>query len=211
MENKNCPKEIIGEKTSADLDILSRGGIIEGFYLAGGTGLALTLKHRLSYDLDFFSQKVFVENVLAKKIADLGKFEVEKKEPGTLHGLFGNTRLSFLSYPYRLLFPLETICGISVANTIDIACMKIDAISSRGSKKDFIDLYEILKQGHSLKELFDYFSKKYAELNYNLNHIQKGLIYFDDAEKEESPIMIKPIDWKKIKEFFKTEIKKLAN
>lgn len=209
LTSADCPEEILGKKHQYDLTILKSAGILDDFYLAGGTGVALMLKHRQSHDLDFFSGKNFKPDLLASRISELGHFELEKKEEGTLTGLFNNTRLSLFYYPYPLLRAMQIICGISVANIIDIACMKIDAIASRGSKKDFIDLYMIARQGNfSLEDLFDFFEKKYQKLSYNLIHIKKGLVYFDDAEKDPEPIMLQPMDWDKIKDFFKN-IKRL--
>lgn len=208
MEQK-LAQEILGPKTSRDLEGLIKSGLLENFYLAGGTGAALILHHRQSYDLDFFSQNGFPEDRLAANLARLGRLELEKKETGTLNGLWEHTRLSFFHYPYRLLREPQLILNVKVADLIDIACMKLDAVAGRGSKKDFIDLYEIIRHGHPLKELLVQFEKKYAPIKYNLTHIKKGLVYFADADEEQPPIMIKPLDWKKIKEFFISEIKKL--
>ncbi len=86
--------------------------------------------------------------------------------------------------------------------------MKIDAISSRGSKKDFIDLFFICKK-ISLKRLLKLFDKKYKSINYNLLHILKSLIYFEDAEKEPMPQLIISISWGEVKDYFRKEIKNL--
>lgn len=201
----NCPEEVLDKKHQHDLGILKSGQVLDDFYLAGGTGAALTLKHRQSLDLDFFSDKNFNPDLIASRIAELGHLELERKEQGTVTGLFNNTRLSLFYYPYPLLRATQTVCGISVAHVIDIACMKIDAIASRGSKKDFIDLYTIAQSGYSLKDLLGFFQEKYQKLDYNLIHIQKGLVYFNDAEKDPEPIMLQPMNWEKVKDFFKRE------
>ena len=93
----------------------------------------------------------------------------------------------------------------NVADIIDIACMKIDTISSRGAKRDFIDVYFIAKEIIPLKEIFEFFEKKYACINYNMMHIKKSLVFFDDAESDPTPQMLKPADWEEIKSFFKKE------
>lgn len=80
----------------------------------------------------------------------------------------------------------------------DIAAMKIDAISSRGSKKDFIDIFFLLKK-YSLEEIIEFFEKKYSEINYNKLHILKSLVYFADADNEPMPIMIQSIGWVEVK------------
>lgn len=209
MTQNDCPQEIISEETKTDLETLEESSLLEHFYLAGGTGVALTLRHRTSYDLDFFTEDHFNENILLKKLAELGNFELERKTEGTIIGLFRNTRVSFFSYPYPLLLPLRILCGIHVADIIDIAGMKIDTVASRGSKKDFVDLYMIMKNGYSLEDLLGHFSKKYGGITYNMVHIKKGLVYFDDADRDEPPNMLVPIDWEDVKKTFREKVKKL--
>jgi hypothetical protein len=84
--------------------------------------------------------------------------------------------------------------------------MKIDAIASRGTKRDFIDIYFVVKESRPLKEIFKKFSEKYVSLRYNLVHIKKSLVYFSDAENDPSPSMLKPVDWLEVKKFFEKEV-----
>jgi hypothetical protein len=109
-----------------------------------------------------------------------------------------------------LLFPLIKFGGIKLADERDIAAMKIDAISSRGNKKDFIDLFFLLEK-YSLTELIDFFEKKYKDIEYNKLHIFKSLVYFNDAESEPMPIMIKKAEWETVKEKIKAEVKKMVS
>ncbi len=88
--------------------------------------------------------------------------------------------------------------------------MKMDAISSRGAKRDFIDLYYICRDGYALKDVFDFYDKKYGRLNSNFVHIQKSLVYFEDAESDEMPRMLKETQWKEVKTYFEREVRKLA-
>ena len=69
-------------------------------------------------------------------------------------------------YPYPLLFPTKEYKGVFLADERDIGAMKVQAISGRGSKKDFVDLFVLLKK-YSIQELFDFFHKKYEKFNYN--------------------------------------------
>jgi len=203
------PQEIISAKTKSNLARLKRAALLKGFYLAGGTGLALQLNHRLSLDLDFFTKNDIETKILIQKIKNLGKFSVEKESENTLIGIFEETRITFLKYDYPLLFPLKEWGRIKVADGRDIGCMKISAISSRGTKKDFIDLYFLCQKVISLRKLLELFKKKYKSVEYNMTHILKSLIYFADAEKDPLPKMISPISWKEVKIFFENEIKKI--
>ena len=87
--------------------------------------------------------------------------------------------------------------------------MKIDAVASRGVKRDFVDLYFICKSGCSLAEILGYYDKKYGKLASNLIHVQKSLVFFEDAEPDQMPTMLEKVTWDEIKDFFETEIKKL--
>jgi len=204
------PQEILSKKTKTNLETLRKAGILRDFYLAGGTGLALQLKHRVSLDFDFFIKKEIDSSILAQKIKKLGRFSIEKEADNTLIGIFRGTRITFLTYEYPLLFPLKEIYRIKVCDIKDIGCMKIAAISSRGTKKDFIDLFFICQKGTPLKTLLKLFRKKYESVDYNMMHILKSLVYFEDAQREPMPRMIVPISWPKVKNFFKEEIKKLS-
>ena len=200
----------VSEKTLEDLEILKKAEILREFYLGGGTGLAFLLNHRESRDLDFFSEKEFNESRLIERLSQVGKFSLEKKEKGTIRGYFKSTALSFFYYPYPLIKAPAIVNGISVASFTDIGCMKIDAIASRGTKRDFIDVYVILQKTKiSFSRLIRAFSKKYASLGYNLIHIKKSLVYFNDAEEDPMPKMIAPVKWETVKDFFIAEIKKL--
>jgi len=203
------PQEIISRKTKINLETLKKAGLLKDFYLVGGTGLALQLKHRISFDLDFFTQKSIDTKFLVQKIKKLGKFSLEKEAEETLIGQFNNTRITFLRYDYPRLFPFKQFENIRVADARDIGCMKISAISSRGSKKDFIDLFFICQKIVSLEELLKLFKKKYKSVDYNMMHVLKSLTYFDDAEKDPMPKIITPMSWGKVKNFFKEEIKKI--
>ncbi len=205
------PQEIISKKTKANLEILTKEAVFKNFFLAGGTGAALQLKHRVSLDLDFFTKKDIDTKALIQKIKTLGKFSIEKETQNTLIGVFNGTRVSFLKYDYPLLFDLKQIKEIKVADLRDIGCMKIDAISSRGMKRDFIDLIFICKEVISLKNLLSLFKRKYKSVNYNMMHILKSLAYFEDAENNPMPRMTVPASWQEIKSFFKKEIRKINN
>ena len=208
MESSNF--NAVSKETRDDLEVLVGAGITGDFYLAGGTGLAFLLDHRASHDLDFFCESVFGEDMLTTHLMRAGDFVLEKKEEGTIRGRFINTLVSFFHYPYPLLEEPRIVSGIAIADIADIAVMKLDALASRGAKRDFIDLYIILHQdGVSLKELLTLFSKKYQALNYNLMHITKSLVYFADAEHDPMPMMKTPIEWERVKEFFVAEVRRI--
>ncbi len=200
--------EVLPRSTAETWPVLRNISGIDKFYLAGGTGLALQIGHRLSRDLDFFSADRFEVEELISDLSALGNFQLEMKAKQSVTGIFNQTKLSFLGYPYSLLKKTIVIRAVRVADIADIACMKIDAISTRGAKRDFIDLFFIAQKA-PLGLLLKSFEQKYASLRYNLMHVKKSLVYFDDAEADMMPEMLKSSDWATIKAFFQEEIKKL--
>lgn len=179
--------------------------LLQGAYLAGGTALALHVGHRRSVDLDFFVSELFNEEALLQRIQEVPGFSLVTRSPQTLHANIQGTKVSFLGYRYPLLFPLALFSGVPVADPRDIACMKISAISSRGTKRDFIDLYVAACQ-FGLNELLGLFQRKYVQTGYNKIHILKSMVFFDDAEKDPLPHMLVPLDWDAVKQFFRQEV-----
>lgn len=184
-------------------------GLADNLYLAGGTALAIQLGHRESIDLDFFNKEDFDTADIRHKLEELGKFSIEGEEDGTLHGTLDDVKVTFLRYNYDLLYPLISFEGINLADQRDIAAMKIEAISSRGSKKDFFDFFFLLKE-FSLEELLDIFEKKYSKLNWSKLHLLKSLTYFKDAQDDPDPIMLKDANWEEVKEKIIKEVKKIS-
>lgn len=201
-------EKVISQNTDNCLEALKKGGLVDNFYLAGGTALAMQLLHRASLDLDFFSQEKINTKSLLLRLKELGGFSLEKEDWQTIHGILKNTKISFFYYPYPLLYRLKKLNGLAVADIRDIVCMKIDAISGRGSKKDFIDLYFICKQ-YSLAYLLKLYKKKYREIEVNMTHILKSLCYFQDAKNSPMPLMLSDCSWQTVEKFFQEEIKKI--
>ena len=139
--------ESLEQNTKSVLDKIAGKEFAKPFYLAGGTALALHFGHRISIDLDFFTPEIFSVAHVRDALSTLGAFVVtSQSEDGTLNGRLDDVSVSFFIYPYNNMYPLIPWSGISLADPRDIAAMKIDAVSSRGSKKDFIDLYFLLEK-----------------------------------------------------------------
>jgi hypothetical protein len=182
------------------------------FYLAGGTGLALQLGHRDSIDFDFFSPKDINTKKLFLRIQDIFKdYKITKvqEEKNTLTVLIGkDIKLSFFTYKCKLLKKLINEPNLKIASIQDIACMKFSAITSRGTNKDYIDLYFIL-QRINLKTLLECLQIKMPELDTNL--VLKSLVYFNDVVKEKIKFKNnKNVDFKYVQEFLKKEVKKIS-
>lgn len=183
--------------------------VVKRAYLAGGTALALQLGHRISIDLDFFTQEEFDEKAVATQMRGLSQFKEERVGWRTILGRLGKTRFSIFYYQYRLLEKCQVFEGIQVASNRDIAAMKLQAISDRGTKRDFIDLYFLAKE-FSLESMLSFYDQKYGSLEERLYHLIKSLGYFDDAEGEDMPQMLVSVDWEEVKAFFRKEVRRLA-
>jgi len=197
-------REVVDAGVEQTLRDLQQLPVLAPFYLAGGTGLALQLGHRRSLDLDLFVGENFNEGYLVQKLQYLEGFALVAKEPGTVYANVRETRVSLIAYDYPVLFPLQSFLGTKVADSRDIGCMKISAIASRGTKRDFVDLYAVCGQ-FGLKQLLDRFHEKFAKTNYSKVHILKSLTYFENAEQEPMPHMLVPLTWEKVREFFARE------
>lgn len=182
---------------------------LRDFYLAGGTALALYRGHRRSVDLDFFSAKTFDEDQLIASLQDIPDLAVVFKSPQTIYLHVAGTKISLIGYNYPLLFPFAEFQGVTVADLRDIACMKLSALASRGSRRDFVDLYVAARQ-YGLAQIIELFQQKFARANYNLLHVRKSLVYFVDAEKEPMPEMLVPLSWGEVKKFFLSEVGRIS-
>ncbi len=202
-------EQTLARETRALLDKIAPQEFLNNFYLAGGTALALELGHRISIDLDFFAPHDFSLPKLKEILPSIGTYVLTNEESGTLDGMLDDVKLTFLRYQYPLLFPLVAYGDMRMADPRDIAAMKLSAVSSRGSRKDFVDLYFLLKT-YQMSEIIGFFEKKYAGVTYNKLHLLKSLTYFADAEEEPMPQMLVPLSWEEVKLRIITEAKSLA-
>lgn len=184
---------------------------ISDFYLAGGTALALLIGHRQSIDFDFFSNTKFsnlkILDSLNEILKDDEQIEIKEQDKDTLILFINNVKLSFFFYSHKLLGEKITILNnINLASLKDILAMKLIAISQRGTKKDFIDMYFLLKNNFSLSNAVNVLNEKYDKIKFNKLHILKSLTYFDDANMDANPKMLKDVSWKEVKESIEKDV-----
>jgi len=162
----------------------------KSFYLAGGTGLALVLGHRKSVDFDIFSKEEFSSFKIAdelKKYFTVNQISVAEIKTDTLIVFLKKVQTAFFHYNYPLIRPLLSKNGIQIASIEDISAMKLISIVQRGLKKDFIDLWTIIKESeYSLNDIFSFCKNKYGS-SFSESVTLKALNYFKDAEEEDTP------------------------
>jgi hypothetical protein len=173
----------------------------KGFYLAGGTALAIHYGHRISVDLDWCTPEAFEDGMLlAQALRNSGlDLEIEQVSPGTLHGSIQDVRVTFLQYQYPMLKSVRhwKDMDCDLAPLEDLACMKLSAIAQRGARKDFCDLYALGKTSFSLQQMLGFYQKKFGIRD--IGSVLYGLVYFDDAENERMPRMLWNVNWRDIK------------
>jgi hypothetical protein len=190
--------EVLGRSQRSLLPTFSALAAGQDFYLAGGTGLALQLGHRRSVDFDWFRAKPIEDplRLAAALQTPALRFKVDRVERGTLHGSVRRVRVSFLEYGYPQLEPLIEVAGLRLAALEDIAAMKLAAVAQRGSRKDFVDVFA-LGQRFALADMLGFYRAKYGLKD--VGHILVALSYFDDADRERLPTLLRRWDWSAMK------------
>lgn len=195
--------------------VLSQLGAIvdaDGFYLGGGTAVALHLGHRRSIDLDWFVADDFGDPLrYASRLATEGiKLDIKETAQGTLHGTVDGVKVSFLTYSYPLVESLVDITGFGcqMASLDDLACMKLAAVAQRGSTKDFVDVYGLLANGWTLPQMLALYQTKYGVQD--IGHLVMSLTYFDDADMEPMPLMLNDWDWQSIRSEIQGRVRKFV-
>lgn len=184
----------------AQQDVLRRIGSFateHGFYLGGGTAVAIHLGHRRSIDLDWFTNDRFTDPLrLATSLRETeGDTTVKSLDEGTLYLEIEGVQVSFIEYPYQLLHPTLEWPDFScrLASLEDLACMKLSAIAGRGARKDFVDLYALGTSHINLSRMLELYTEKFGISD--IGHVLFSLTYFDDAETEAMPEMLRDVRW----------------
>lgn len=172
------------------------------FTLAGGTALALQLGHRISVDFDWFCPQGVLPFRLGERFAapGLGLTPIQDTTH-TFECLLAGVRCSFFSFRPRFEPASVSLHGMPLAPVLDIGAMKLVAISQRGARKDFYDLFEVLRD-RSLTDIARRLRAMYTDPPPNPVHIAKSLAYFRDAEVEPEPRILSGVQWAAVKAYF---------
>jgi hypothetical protein len=174
----------------------------------GGTSLALQFGHRLSIDLDFFSEALIDHEEILINLKLLGKVDVVSKSKYINCFYLNDIKVDFVSLPYKWIDEPVLEDSIRLASIKDIAAMKLSAITNRGSKKDFIDLALLIDQ-LGLRQMMNLYHEKYPDGMEMM--VLRSLVYFDDADIQSDPVMLVPYDWKRVKKSILDESKLYLN
>ncbi len=186
---------------AATLELLTKlqsKNYLSGFKLVGGTALAFYWGHRKSIDLDLFSNESFEAGSLIEQLQQDFQVQVLFTAKNTVKGSINGVNVDFIAHRYPYLHPPVKTSGITLLSEEDILAMKLNAISTSGQRsKDFIDVYFGLKK-HSLPEMLGFYRDKYSQNQ--TGHVLKSLIYFDDVDQSDWPVMLKEtgLTWEKV-------------
>jgi hypothetical protein len=198
-------KKTVAEPTLELLKRLLAMPELSQFALVGGTNLALRLGHRISVDIDLFSNETFdleeIRNAIHEEFPDAIELSVRKQ---TMLLNIEGVKTDLIRHQYTILQPVEEIGGLRLMSMPDVVAMKLGAISGRGAKKDFWDIYALLAH-YTLPEMLLHFSKKYP--NSDPGQIVRSLVYFEDAEQQADPIDLLQISWETVKMTIQTAVK----
>ncbi|HWY79277.1 MAG TPA: nucleotidyl transferase AbiEii/AbiGii toxin family protein [Candidatus Sulfotelmatobacter sp.] len=182
------------------------------WYLAGGTALTLQVDHRISVDLDFFipQEEIATESIISSLSSH--NFTISLREKGTLYGVLEGAKVSFIAYPQFIpKQPFISDKNINVLDARDIAVMKIIAISQRGTKRDFFDLYWYTKNREPLLDVLKRVDNQYPKFAHNYHHFIKSLTYFEDAEQDPEPQIFFETTWEQVKQYFLSIVPEVAD
>lgn len=200
--------EAIDPATLELIKSLQSKNYLDGFYLVGGTALALYSGHRLSIDIDLFSNFSFDTAELIEFLQQDFPVQLYHTATNTIKGSIEKVTFDIIAHRYPYLTEPSVVDGIRILSEPDIIAMKLNAISSSGQRsKDFIDIYFILEEKRfSVAEILKFYRSKYQQESDM--HIIKSLIYFDDVDLADWPVLLKKphLKWDDVKKKIGEEI-----
>lgn len=172
---------------------------LSGFNLAGGTALSLFFGHRKSIDLDLFTNHHFDAGQLLENLQQDYPIQLFFTSASTIKGSIDQVNVDFIAHRYPNVKPPIKSQGLTIFSEEDILAMKLNAISVSGQRsKDFVDIYFALKH-FSLRKILGFYQNKYKQ--HDSTHVIKSLVYFDDVDLTDWPIMLKQpnLNWTTVK------------
>lgn len=170
-----------------------------GYLLGGGTALALYLGHRQSDDLDFFTMTPGNPDHLLRGLEEAAvPVSVVDRSRHSLHLQVQGVYLSYLFQPGVLLDPGTVMNGIPMVSVPTLAALKCNALANRGARKDFVDLYALLRNGWTLAQVLDAATHHAPQIN--LAHLLRSMTYFVEADQEPSPVLLHDWTWADIQQ-----------
>lgn len=189
------------------------------FYLAGGTALSeFYLQHRLSEDIDLFSENqevnpVYILKFFKTRLVNLKIKKIETKQVFGLYSFFLHfqnkdiLKIDFNYYPFPLIEKGMKFNNLVIESIYDIGVDKVHTVVMKPRARDFIDIYFIIKEkGYGFEELL---MQAKAKFDWDISLIDLGARFMEASKLADYPRMNKKIDHKEWQDFFLNEAKKL--
>lgn len=165
--------------------------------LVGGTSLALQYGHRRSVDLDFFGTTTEDVDELTDMMRQCASQIVRGNCTKRIKTYFmDNVKVDIVNYNYRWIDEPVVEEGLRLASPKDIAALKVNAVMGRGTKKDFVDMYFLLKH-YSFDDIMQFYMQKYPDGSEYRALL--SMTYFADADPQPMPFMFQFVEWDDIK------------
>ena len=203
--------ETIEPSTLELLKSLQQKEYFQNFYLVGGSALALYYGHRRSDDIDLFSKDNFDAKQLLEQIHQDFPYQLSYTAESTLKGTISGVKVDVIAHRYPFLRDPITVDSISLLSEEDIIAMKLNAVSISGQRsKNFIDIYYGLKT-YTISDMIDFYKTKYNQQD--ASHVLKSLIYFDDVDLADWPVLVKDPDlkWETVMNKIEKEVIQFVN
>lgn len=189
------------------------------FYLTGGTALsAFYYQHRLSEDLDFFSETKYDGNKILAWVKNTAqKLKIKEVEYKKLHGqdtFFFNfkkdvVKIDFAFFPFEHLGKFKKIKTLKLSSVEDIAANKLQAMQARIRARDYFDLYTIMtKLPIQVQQLQKNYQLKFG---IHLDNQEIAKLFYRVSESHDLPRFLGKVNWQKIEKFFFDQIKALKS
>ena len=172
------------------------------YYLVGGTAIALHLGHRKSIGFDLFTQnKTKLRPINAwKEELPFSPIQTLFESGDEIHFIISDVKVTFMQFPYRIRC-IDSFYGLSIPSLLSLAGMKAFALNRRAKWKDYVDLYFIMKDHYSLKQIITEADNIFGSA-FNSQLFRRQLSYFDDINyTEKVEYVSEPLEDEIIKAF----------
>lgn len=200
-------KQAIEPGTLSVLEKLMQIPELNNFSLVGGTAIALKYGHRKSIDLDLFSPHPFDKQTVINTLTSQFQEGFEYDGSFSKWGIFcyiNDIKVDIIHYPHPLIDEVIISDKIRLAGDKDLIAMKLQAVLGRGVKKDFYDIAEFFNH-YAISEMIELHKEKYPNQMLGIS-IPQALIYFEDAEKNENPVVLNSTSWDDVKDVIKQKV-----
>jgi len=206
LKNLKC---LLPKTEALLLKMVKECNFLDKYVLVGGSALALYVCHRKSEDLDFFTyDDSFDKKEIFEYIQEFKNKEILHQSDEQIDVLLDGVKVTFFNAKWKFLKP-QKIAKFNLSSLESISAMKVNVMFLRAKYRDYYDLYFLVKEGMSLKEIFEHSKNIVEGINFKLFAI--ALLYIDDIEDDNIEYLEpqETISKEKIRDFFQVKLDRL--